>query len=346
MFREPRRLATGLARARPGGRAHHRHQRPEEPRRRSRSSTRRAARTRRRWCRTSPTTGCSSTRTRRAAPCSAATRATRRAAVVRAASTSSRCRSANPAAASYLRFEPSGDPVDARRTEHHPCHDTGGHPRRRECSWPAPAVRRRRRQLYTPRSGQGRLAGRSEVPATTSRTPAASAIGHSASFTYDGKVRRSSGTSRAAARRRCEATSPIIERTFFFDDVATGDVAGRHRCTIPRPQTNIENCTIAQLQRRAAHEQEPEAALRHGRRQLPVGHQGRRLHGSGEREGDRLRRSAAARQPEPPSASSSAATGRPTGTTAASTSPTSRAGLIIWRLDDPAVIQFLRKLAL
>ena len=76
----------------------------------SRSSTRRAARTPRRSCRISPTTGCSSTRTRRRQPSSASpTRVIRRRSPARGIDIIE-VPLANPAAASYLRFEPLGDP--------------------------------------------------------------------------------------------------------------------------------------------------------------------------------------------------------------------------------------------
>ena len=39
----------------------------------------------------------------------------------------------------------------------------------------------------------------------------------------------------------CEATDNPLERTFFFLDARTGDSLGQF--TIPRPQTNVENCT-------------------------------------------------------------------------------------------------------
>ena len=39
----------------------------------------------------------------------------------------------------------------------------------------------------------------------------------------------------------CEATDNPLERTFFFLDADTGDSIGQF--TIPRPQTNVENCT-------------------------------------------------------------------------------------------------------
>jgi hypothetical protein len=40
---------------------------------------------------------------------------------------------------------------------------------------------------------------------------------------------------------RCQETSDPLERTFFYVDADTGDSIGQF--TIPRPQTNVENCT-------------------------------------------------------------------------------------------------------
>jgi hypothetical protein len=74
-----------------------------------------------------------------------------------------------------------------------------------------------------------------------SRTVPGVTIGHSAGFTWDGKVLIFGHEPGGGAGARCQATSSITDRTLFFFDADTGDPLG----TIihPRPQTATENCT-------------------------------------------------------------------------------------------------------
>ena len=66
-------------------------------------------------------------------------------------------------------------------------------------------------------------------------------IGHSASFTWDGKILVFGHEPGGGSEARCQSTSAEVDRTLFFFDAATGASAG----TIlhPRPQTSTESCT-------------------------------------------------------------------------------------------------------
>jgi hypothetical protein len=66
-------------------------------------------------------------------------------------------------------------------------------------------------------------------------------IGHSASFTWDGKVLIYGHEPGGGSEARCQATSSVVDRTLFFFAARTGAPLG----TIlhPRPQTSTENCT-------------------------------------------------------------------------------------------------------
>jgi hypothetical protein len=66
-------------------------------------------------------------------------------------------------------------------------------------------------------------------------------IGHSAAFTWDGKVLIFGHEPGGGAQPRCQATSSVTDRTLFFFDAGTGELQG----TIlhPRPQGATENCT-------------------------------------------------------------------------------------------------------
>jgi hypothetical protein len=66
-------------------------------------------------------------------------------------------------------------------------------------------------------------------------------IGHSGSFTYDGKYLIFGHEPGGGSQARCEATDSVSDRTLFFLDPLTGDIAGT--MLHPRPQTNRENCT-------------------------------------------------------------------------------------------------------
>ena len=66
-------------------------------------------------------------------------------------------------------------------------------------------------------------------------------IGHTATFTWDGRVLIFGHEPGGGSQARCQATSSVVDRTLFFLDAATGATIG----TIlhPRPQSATENCT-------------------------------------------------------------------------------------------------------
>ncbi len=66
-------------------------------------------------------------------------------------------------------------------------------------------------------------------------------IGHSGSFTYDGKVLIFGHEPGGGTQARCQATSSVSDRTLFFLDPMTGETKGT--MLHPRPQTSRENCT-------------------------------------------------------------------------------------------------------
>ena len=145
----------------------------------------------------------------------------------------------NPAAASYLRFERSGDPDED--IEHaHSCHDTAvilGDANLVACSGSG-----------GPGNGASvfstdpALGGSKEDPKWLyHKVTGGSSLGHSASFTWDGEVLIVGHEPGGGSGARCQETSPIIERTFFFIDADTGDSIGQF--AIPRAQTAVENCT-------------------------------------------------------------------------------------------------------
>lgn len=66
-------------------------------------------------------------------------------------------------------------------------------------------------------------------------------IGHSASFTWDGKVLIFGHEPGGGGQAQCQATSSVTNRSLFFFEAATGTLLGTF--VHPRPQTNLENCT-------------------------------------------------------------------------------------------------------
>jgi len=65
---------------------------------------------------------------------------------------------------------------------------------------------------------------------------------HSASFTWDGKVIILGWEPGGGSAPECEATDPDVKKSMFFYDATTGAKLGQW--TLPRPQTDAENCTI------------------------------------------------------------------------------------------------------
>jgi hypothetical protein len=132
----------------------------------------------------------------------------------------------DPASASYLRFEPAG----------RSCHDTGvilGDAMKAACAGG---------NGFTTWSLDPADGGSLENPAQLySVTVPGVTIGHSAGFTWDGKVLIFGHEPGGGAAPNCQATSSTTDRSLFFYDAATGAALG----TIlhPRPQTATENCT-------------------------------------------------------------------------------------------------------
>ncbi|MPY96875.1 MAG: hypothetical protein GEU97_02565 [Actinophytocola sp.] len=65
---------------------------------------------------------------------------------------------------------------------------------------------------------------------------------HSAAFTWDGEVLAMGWEPGGGAQARCQADNPDIDKSMFFYDADTGEKLGQW--TLPRPQTETENCTI------------------------------------------------------------------------------------------------------
>jgi len=74
-----------------------------------------------------------------------------------------------------------------------------------------------------------------------SRSITGVSIGHSASFTWDGKVLIFGHEPGGGGQAQCQATSSVTNRSLFFFDARTGGLLGTF--VHPRPQTNLENCT-------------------------------------------------------------------------------------------------------
>jgi hypothetical protein len=149
----------------------------------------------------------------------------------------------DPASASFLRFVPAGDPAGNVET-HHPCHDTGvilGNANLVACAGSGsvgnvegPGV-----AVFTIDPAQG---GAKDNPKFLYyKVTGGISLGHSASFTWDGEVIIVGHEPGGGSGANCEATDNPLERTFFYVDADTGASIGQF--TIPRPQTNVENCT-------------------------------------------------------------------------------------------------------
>jgi hypothetical protein len=146
---------------------------------------------------------------------------------------------ADPASASYLRFEPAGDP-DEDIEHRHSCHDTGvilGDTNMVACAGsggPGNGA-----SVYTMDPALG---GSKEDPKWLyHKVTGGISLGHSAGFTWDGRILIVSHEPGGGSGANCEATDNPQERTWFFMDARTGASLGQF--TMPRPQTNVENCT-------------------------------------------------------------------------------------------------------
>ena len=145
----------------------------------------------------------------------------------------------DPASASYLRFERSGDPDEDIE---HPiaCHDTSvilGDANLVSCTGSGGPGNGASVFTIDPALG-----GSKEDPKWLyHKVTGGIALGHSSSFTWDGEVLVISHEPGGGSGANCEATDNPLERTFFYVDADTGASLGQF--TIPRPQTNVENCT-------------------------------------------------------------------------------------------------------
>jgi hypothetical protein len=148
----------------------------------------------------------------------------------------------DPSAASYLRFEAAGDPAGDPEEEHHPCHDTSvilGSTNLVACAGSASDTAGPGVNVFTIDPALG---GSKEDPKWLyHKVTGGISLGHSAAFTWDGEVLVVGHEPGGGGGANCEATDNPLERTFFFLDADTGDSLGQF--TIPRPQTNVENCT-------------------------------------------------------------------------------------------------------
>ncbi len=148
---------------------------------------------------------------------------------------------ANPAAASYVRFEAAGDPSMPPGTDHHPCHDTSiilADVNLVACAGGGSDVEGSGVTVHTTDPAQG--GSLTDPKYLYHKTTGGSGIGHSATFTYDGKIIVVGHEQGGGSGAECDALDPIVERTFFFLDAKTGDIVGSE--PIPRVQTNLENC--------------------------------------------------------------------------------------------------------
>jgi hypothetical protein len=146
-----------------------------------------------------------------------------------------------PASASYLRFEPAGEP--GVPPDHlHPCHDTGvilGDTNLVACAGSATETEGPGVNVFSTDPADG---GSKEDPAWLyHKATGGISLGHSAGFTWDGEVLVVGHEPGGGSGANCEATDNPLERTFFFLEARTGESLGQF--TIPRPQTNVENCT-------------------------------------------------------------------------------------------------------
>ena len=68
------------------------------------------------------------------------------------------------------------------------------------------------------------------------------AIGHAAAFTWDGEVVVFGHEPGGGVQANCQVLNPDSDKSVFFFDAQTGAQLGMW--TLPRPQSDIENCTI------------------------------------------------------------------------------------------------------
>ena len=134
---------------------------------------------------------------------------------------------ANPAGAAFLRREPSM----------HTCHDIGvilGDVMKAACAGGTGF------RVFSLGGAQGGsltdplLLDHVDVPGVT--------IGHSASWSWDGRVIIFGHEPGGGVAAECEASDPAVNKSFFFYDAGTLDLLGTW--TLPRAQGPTENCTL------------------------------------------------------------------------------------------------------
>jgi hypothetical protein len=146
----------------------------------------------------------------------------------------------DPAAASYIRFEPAG----------RSCHDSAvilGDAKLAACAGTVSGM-----PGLTVWSIGGARGGSLEDPLQLwSANVTNTTTGHSASFSWDGEVVIFGTEPGGGGSPRCTATgtqvTPTVVQTdemksLFFFDAVTGSFLGKH--VMPRPQTLTENCTV------------------------------------------------------------------------------------------------------
>ncbi len=67
-------------------------------------------------------------------------------------------------------------------------------------------------------------------------------VGHATSFTWDGEVLVFGHEPGGGVQANCQESSPDTDKSLFFFDALTGASLGMW--TLPRPQSDIENCTL------------------------------------------------------------------------------------------------------
>jgi hypothetical protein len=147
----------------------------------------------------------------------------------------------DPASASYLRFEPTGHEDDPPENLHS-CHDTGvilGDANLVACAGQTSATGGNGVTVFSLDPAMG---GSKENPMFLyHKTTGGISLGHSASFTWDGEIIIVGHEPGGGSGAECDPTDNPLERTFFYIDADTGASIGQF--TIPRLQTNLENCT-------------------------------------------------------------------------------------------------------
>jgi hypothetical protein len=140
----------------------------------------------------------------------------------------------DPSATSYLRFVPTGHP-DTPPEQLHPCHDTAvilGDVMKAACAGGSgPTV-----WSLDPADG-----GSLDNPMFMFHRDLGTSIGHTAAWSWDGKVLIFGHEPGGGGQAQCQATSSVLNRTLFFLDGENGNTVGTF--LHPRPQTNLENCT-------------------------------------------------------------------------------------------------------